>query len=436
MVSDLRKNRNAAASRKGIFSKRGNALVLVVILFMFVSILAMAILSLSFSEIKIVHYDERHDQAYYLARSVVDATETWIASNFNNRSAMEQVVPPSAGVVKTTNGVLDGHDYTLQVWRETNSEASDTIFIEATATFKNVSSKAALSLTETISGYSIFEDAIYSYGPFSKIAGAAITLYPSSPPPGVTTGATYNNQTTARMNNAFYPSGTREINQGILYDFETIDPPNGVIFTQVLPDPTTDWTAVNVTLDENTEMENLILAGSTVLTIKNVEEDGVTPKNMHIKINGDLDINKSGGSYPTIKPSNYHGGKIFIYIYGTVTCLNPAAITIEGDSGPADGQPVSDTEGPAVYLICNGDGNEVKIIGNPYVKAYIYAPNMTVNVGGTTDLYGAVIAEHFGWNGNIGVHYVKPFSFEGTPFENMYLYDRKISIANQTWLLD
>ena len=100
--------------------KKGNVLVLVVILFLFISILALGILSMSLTESKVVSYDEKHEQAYCLARSVVSATEKWISSNFNDRLSMAEVIPTTSGedVANITKSSLDGHDYTLRVWRD------------------------------------------------------------------------------------------------------------------------------------------------------------------------------------------------------------------------------------------------------------------------------------------------------------------------------
>lgn len=415
-------------------SKRGNVLVLVIILFLFVSILAMGILSYALTETKIVSYDERHEQAYYLAHSVVSTTEAWISANFNDRVSMAKVIPSAVGEGNAiiTNSNLNNSLYTLKVWRDSRVDYSDFIYIEAEATYRDVKASAKLSLTETISGYSIFDDAIYSLGPFSNKNGTAITLYPNPPVPSVSTGANYNAGDTAKIDKAFYPDGESQVNQGRVLTFGKVDPPANVIFTYFDPDPETTWhNDPDILISENTVLNDVVLSGSTVVTIQNTDAVG-NPQNIHIMILGDLTIEKSSGSFPTITPSDYNGGKIFIYIYGDLYCMNPAALIVEGHVGPA----VSDTTGPAIYFICNGDNGEIEIIGNPYIKAYIYAPKMTVNVGGTTDLYGAVIAKFFGWNGNIGVHYVKPYSFDNSPFANMGLFDEKISIDNQTWRID
>jgi hypothetical protein len=401
---------------------------------MMISILAMGVLAMSLTESRIVSYDEKHDQAYYLARSVVSTTERWIAANFNDRDAMKLVIPTAfgEGAAYVTESTLDSHRYNLRVWRDARSGYSDTIYIEATATFRDVSATAKLSLNETISGYNLFDDAIYSLGPFSNKSGTAITLYPQSPPPSVSTGATYNAGDTAKIDKAFYDKTDGSVNQGRVYDFKVVNPPDNVTFPVTISAAFTEWKNMAVLTEQNTIIAgNLEISGNTVWTIQNMDATNVA-QDVHVVINGDVTIKKVGGNFPTIKPSHYNGGKIYIYIYGAVTCTNPDALLIEGDEGPA----VNETSGPAIFLICNGIGDTIEIIGNPYIKAYVYAPKMTVNVGGTTDLYGAVISEHFGWNGNIGVHYVKPYSFAGSPFANMGLFDEKISINNQTWLIN
>ena len=440
-------------------SKKGNVLVLVIILFMFVSILALGILAMAESETRIMHYDERHDQAYYIARSVVAATETWISAKYQNRDELKKVVPEVDGGEKDTPGELDGSKYILSVKRQSlideggNDTGIDVITIKAIATFDGVSASAKMSLFETISGKGLFDDAIYSISAFDS--GGNMNLVPMSPPPSVSTGGYADNNNNGYVDwlainsgdsiykinknlyfDRFNPSGpdgsTNYDGPAIIFkpmDFEAVDP-NIDSFVNYPDEPEISST---ITISSNTLFpNNLTLYDYATIIVNNVLEDGIQPQDIHIRIDGDLVIDGSGNAdkKPIIKVASNSGGKVFIYVYGMTICENPASLAIEGDYDN-DGSAT-----PAIYLILNGPSGDITLIGNPNIHAYVYAPTTNVHFGGNADFYGAVIANQFGWNGGITMNYIKPPSFIGTPFEPLDQNSRKIDVDNQKWIVD
>lgn len=448
-------------SRNYVMSKKGNVLVLVVILFMFVSILALGILAMAETETRIMNYDERHDQAYYIARSVVAATETWISAKYHNSDEMKKVVPETAGNEKKTNEKLDGNDYILTVRRENfvdgggNDTGADLITIEAVATYKGVSASAKMTMIETISGDGLFDDAIYSIDAFD-VSGNLGGLNPYSPPPSISTGAYSDNNNNGyvdwiKANNGddiyklntqlygarFNPSGpdgsANYTGPAIRFkpmDFEPVHPV--VDFPEEFPNDV----SVNgsITISENTLFHNnLSMDDYDEIIMENVQADGTTPRDIHVRINGNFIIGGNGNAAdkrPSIQVASNSGGRVYIYVYGTTICESPSSLAIQGnymDGGSAT---------PAIYLILNGPSGEITLIGNPTIHAYVYAPTTSVHFGGNAGFYGAVIAKQFGTNGGITMNYIKPPSFIGTPFETLDQERRKKAVENQKWIVD
>lgn len=424
-------------------SRRGSALVLVVILFMFLVILAGAVLAVAIGENRMVLTNEDQDQAYYLARSVVDNTTAWIEHNYNDRTAMAKVVPArGSGASKVTSSSVDGHAYTLTVWRGTDQ---DIINIHARVKVGAVQAAARMSLVETVSSYGIFDDAVYSDGALNKASGVSIDFYPESPGPIVTTGAVYEASEFDKIQKAL---GNATFVQSKPYTFPLLLPPTSLTYLNVYDNATTGDTRLDekalpgsaYTVTDHTifglstisggelhVLGTLTLAGGMTLWIKNTDVSG-SPRNVTLVIQN-LTILKSGGKVPTIRPTDNAGGKIMIYVNGTFTANDP--FIVEGSTGPAAPTP-GNTSGPSIMFICNGTGT-MNVIGNPTIKAYFYAPQTDILFGGSTDLYGSVIAKSFGWVGNISMHYVEP-DLSGTPFSSMATLNNTYHVSNRTWL--
>lgn len=383
-----------------IKSKNGNALVLVLILFLVISILSIAMLAVASSENAQVLAEEKIDQAHYTARAVVEATSDWISANFNARDQMALVIPDRGSLGESNafveNNSLDGTPYELRVWRDTGD--ADLVHIKAKATYQGWSSTVSLALQETVSGYALFEDAIYSKGPFGKSSGNANIVVGS-----VATGS---DSIPSNLN----ATAGKTVNK--IYDFEDILPDASIVFPGTIP---------NITLNDNgivnNDATNLNASYGTLrinddVYIRNTDAAG-NPKDVHILIN-DFYISESA----IIHPSHNDGGRIFIYITNYIWCDKKFGI---------DGNDAH----PIVYLICSGTG-DINFSGNPYMNMYLYGPDVKVEYGGTTVLNGAIIANIYGWNGNISVTY-RPPELEDSPFWGLNEAQKKVTISGQTW---
>jgi Tfp pilus assembly protein PilX len=386
-------------------NKRGSALMLVIMLFLVISVLTVAVLAVAGAEHAQIIAKEKIDQAHYTARAVVQATADWISSNYNDRTSMALVIPNRANLGEanalTVSSTLNGQEYNLKVWR--SSSDADVVHLEATAYFQGQHATVNMHLQETVSGYMLFEDAIYSKGPFGKSSGNANMVYGS-----VATGS---DSIPDNLNNDGYGRTTNKY-----YDFEDILPAADIIFPAKIETATLGHLHNIVYI--NDEPGGNLNAHYGTLTIrdnvyiKNTDALG-NPKDVHILVEN-LYITKSAVIYP----QDYDGGYIYIYVRDYISCDMKFGI------GGHNAHPI-------VFLICSGIG-DIDFSGNPVMNAYIYGPDVNVRYGGTTDLNGAVIANVYGWNGNINVYYRKP-ELEGTPFEALNEQQKKVSIMYQTW---
>jgi hypothetical protein len=369
----------------------------------------------SLSEHHKVLAEEKTDQAYYTARAAVEAANQWISTHFNARDDMENVIPDRdhLGDIRTISGILDGQDYTLSIWRDTAD--ADLIHIKARATFEGFSATARMSLQETISGYALFEDAIYSKGPFAKSSGTSNIVYGSvatgavstpddpQPPPNL-------NATGAKVSEKYY-------------DFEDILPDAGIVFATYESNAVKgDGDYLNPTTG-NLNAQYGILRISDNVYIKNTDDSG-NPVDVHILVDY-LYINEAAIVHPTDMKTgtNSGGGRVYIYVKDYIWCDKKFGVGV-GDTGLDDIY-------PRTYLICSGTG-EINFSGNPFMNLYLYGPDVNVEYGGTTVFNGAVIANVYGWNGNITVSY-RPPDLEDSPFSNLNEAQKKVSIMYQTW---
>lgn len=382
-------------------SKRGNALVLVVMLFMTISILALAVLGVAANENRLVLTEEKIDQAYYTARAVVDGTAQWISHNYNARDAMELVIPDRDNLGEenafTSDNELDGKPYELKVWRD--SISPDMVHIEAVATYQGVSSSAKMVLLETVSGITVFEHAIFTFEGFTGITPSSSHMIHGS----VATNA-------PSIPDQLNTDGPKEINVGL--EYELIEPPSYV--TSLEKESITIGNNGDTTITENMNLQSLVLNNNATLNITNVDTFG-NPKDIHIAIET-LDM----GNKASIVPSDDHGGRIYLYVTGNIIDKNNS-FNVEGDQSK-----------PIIYLIYSGESN-ITIRGDSNMNLFIYAPDITVHYGGNTDLYGAVMVGNFGLNGNVDVYY-RMADLEDSPFSNLEIAEKKVTVSNQTWI--
>lgn len=391
-------------------ARRGSALMMVVILFLITSILTVAVLAVATTEHAQVIAEEKLDQAYYNARAVVQATADWISARYNDHDQMALVVPSRALLGEShahaITSELNGDEYTLRIWRDDHN--ADLIHIVAETSHDGLPGRAALELQETISGLSPFADAIYTKGGFSKAAGSANRVYYGD----VTTGHD------VIPDNLTVVYGKKT--PGKIFEFEDISPAKNIVFPPRIENAVlgskTKVIYINDTPNLNADYGTLKLQDT--VHVKNVDDATGKPRDVHIRVDY-LDVTEGGHVF--LHPKDYFGGRIFIYV--TKRIWVSSKFTIGGY-----------INSPAVYLICSESKSSIEppsriaCTGNTYINAFIYAPDIEVHFGGNTTLYGAIIANVYGWNGNVWIWYRKP-NLNGTPFEEL----NTVNINGITW---
>ena len=211
-------------------------------------------------------------------------------------------------------------------------------------------------------------------------------------------------------------SGAKTVNK--YYDFEDVLPDASVVFPAKIDSASlNNDDIINDTFNLNAYYGTLNI--SRDVYIKNTDASG-NPQNVHILVEN-LYINEKA----VLIPTSATGGYIFIYVSDYVWCDKKFGIGVyESEEG-------TDNAAPRTFLICSGIG-DISFEGNPVMNAFIYGPDVNVEYGGTTVLNGAVIANVYGWNGNVTVTYRKP-DLEDTPFESLNEAQKKVSIMYPTW---
>lgn len=396
-------------------NKHGNALMLVLILFMVISILSLAMLAIAGTENAQVIAEEKIDQAHYTARAVVQATYDWMYANKRMRDDMTQVIPARTTLgesyAKTSSSQLAGREYDLKVWRDSGDE--DLIHIQATAYYQGhsgLSSTVSMTLQETISDYVLFEDAIYSKGPFGDLgghtSGNSNTVIGS-----VATAADY------LPDNLNYSLGGKT---NKYFDFPVILPDDNVVYSDYIAALTLNaGNYMNIGPNLNANIGTLTLSGGSG-NGKNVyiQNSADSSQSVYIKIE-----NLNISAETTLVPTYLDGGRIFIYVTGNINI--DQQINILGDS--TDSNYI-----PRVYLICSGDGY-LLMEGNAEKYLYIYGPDINVEFKGCDNYFGAIIANIFGWTGALQVEYRDPDDFAGSPFAGLDTEAGRVAITPPIW---
>jgi type II secretory pathway pseudopilin PulG len=148
---------------KGYFSnKKGMALVMVLMVMVVLSILGVVILQVCLAETKFTARDNKSKQAYYLAKSGVEATATWMLDNSNNGAAL--VGKDSEDTVLSDD--IEG-TFKVEVLDNTTipTLTPDLLLIKGTGTVDDVSASAGLILKRGgLGSGSVFRYSLYSEG--------------------------------------------------------------------------------------------------------------------------------------------------------------------------------------------------------------------------------------------------------------------------------
>lgn len=281
------------------------------------------------------------------------------------QSEFEVIVKPTAGDINTASISSAGNDVITDVQgvevQRKNLSGVDYIYSRATATVYNESSSAVVRLKEQelrkIVG--LFCDAIYAAKDIS-IAGNAYEV----------TGG-----------NVSYGGAV----DGVKHDNIDIgpNPNNGDVYP--------DWNPLG-----NLEKE----VWPTGHGLKHLEAgyyEGVCATKGNYEVDatgGDVYLHIEKLDATVISNISVKGpGNVYIFIDELVD----PKIQISIDSGVDEAY---------VYLIFDESVSNVEWTGTCIIEAYIYAPEATVDIGGNTKIYGAVITNNYiNTNGNFEVHY-------------------------------
>ena len=128
-------------------NRRGSALIWVVSILMIFVILVTGILVLVGSSHRNAMYNNHKQQAYFTAKSAVDAVAYVIRYNGAYENGAVNMIPTPAGVTWTNYSIRNLMAYDLgQAAIEVKREDADTIIIRATATYMGVEDRVSLYL--------------------------------------------------------------------------------------------------------------------------------------------------------------------------------------------------------------------------------------------------------------------------------------------------
>ncbi len=414
---------NIFSTRPRWRSKHGNALVMVMVLFLVMTIFSVALLSVAYTNGNLVMAQEKTDKAYYIARSVSEATADWISHNYYDYANWYKVVPFADRLTQAnariTEGTLDGQDYTMKVWRTD----SKTIMISASTTYQGYTADSTVQVDMNISANSIFDYAVYSIDLF-EVDGTMNIIHGG--------GAGTNESKPAKNFKDFtYDPSTYQSEFDLNNSYNAIDINEYDASMVTLPATAAVFDAANtMTIAANTRFEDLNLVNKT-LVIENYDTATSAARDVTIYVSGRIDgtgtMTIGGATGTTIRvtePDPDIGGKVFI-IVDTIfeASTNNNKFTIEG-------LPYRE---PLLYLFINSPSAIDTRGGTWNISAYVYMPFSSFKNSGGLYLNGAIISGHYQANGNNEVYFVPPRELLNTPFSSMIQDSRIISIEKTTW---
>ena len=348
-----------------IKKRKGGALIMVILVMLIMIILGTTILSISVTENKQAIREKNRIEAYYLARSGVEATAAWITDPDRKAEEIDKIINNKSHYNDFGNG-----KFNVEIIED--SESEDLIIISANAIVNNVSSQSRLVINKkSISEESLkFQYTIY--------AGSNLTVKGNTK---ITGEVAYGEQKNLTNNVS--------INVG--------DKPTEIDYP-ILPVPKADKDinlGEEIVFDEN--VKSIKIKG------KNDEEDISIKKNLEINtgkgegevnliVDGNFDFGKNHHDELTIKGKR----KLNIYVNGDVN--------IDGNINPGSSR-------QNLLFILSGTGNFNLSNNNNHSEfnAFIYAPEATFITGGNSNMKGAIIA--------------KNVEMTGTPFAKGYNFD-------------
>lgn len=346
--------------------RKGGALVFTLLVMMIMTILGTTLLQISLAENKQAIREKNRIEAYYLARSGVEATAKWMLDT-SNVDEVKNIL----GQKSQKNNQIGNGEFEVEVLQD----SLGTIIIEGTGVVNGVESKARMSLNQTtITGEKpSFKYAIYTTDSFN--AHGNVTVSGSS---SVGYGGTYSTYGNVSISNPkpdtmYYPAP--EIPKYTSSQGNLTVGSNTIINLSSSSLDTIKYDNINLGSGTNT---------LTINTGNTGKEVNVIVENLNFEGNHQDSINISGN------------GKVNFYILGN------AVINADVNYG----------KGPEkLFFLMPGSGSfTLKNNGNHSIfNAYIYAPLASFINTGNSNITGAMI--------------FKSVNLGGTPFTGAYNFN-------------
>jgi hypothetical protein len=400
-------------------NEKGAALPMVLVTLAVVMVFSTSIISFSTSEGLLSIKHEQETEAYYLARSAVDAIATELEDNSSSLFSVVEGLSPGeslSGINK--QNLLDG-EIDVVITKTSINE----VIIEATGYLSDNNAHIALSLEkEEATADSIFNHAVFSqssinlstFNKINKIQGAlgsngAIDFYQANGSGKITGNklATFVDQ----KGNEF---DFENINDSIAYEID------GVTYYLEFSDITNSDELSGNFIDEDPLVSYPVLS-STDIPSADLSNESSTPGTKNgspqytISKSGIYDLDYSSGStkYLIFDTSTEdlivvaQGDINFKQAVIEVTGTNTVTIYVNGDVTLSS---TTFTNKPDLIRIIMTGSHDLKFQGNSTMNAFVYASGCTTTVqgGGTLVLEGSIITNSLSTAGNMSIKYVQP----------------------------
>lgn len=335
-------------------NNKGMTIPLVIITMLILSILGSSLLAMAMAQNKHSDRDESRIQAYYLARSGVEATETWLRSNideFNN--IKDKTSSPSTLI----GSEVDGY-FTVKVTGSIDSY----IIIEGTGYVNGVNASAAksLNLSNSDSNDKVFDHTVYG--------DTLVTLGGNTE---IATGSTVG------YGNELVLNGVKEDDIDSFQDDKDLPPPN---FPTTMDEakyldysPSGDFT-LN-TLEDSSEYFYSEYKDSYIFKVFTYNNN---KKQFTVNTGSEGNIVRL-----LVKDFDFQKGELVIDGQGRLEIYVTHSMNINGA--------VNQTGTAKQLVILLGQGSYFNLTGNAPFTGVIYGPEAEIYLGGTGDFTGAVI---------------------------------------------
>lgn len=345
-------------------NRKGMAMPAVLMVLLIVTILGAALLRVAVADSIHASRDRSRMQAYYLARSGVEATETWILDNTASFNSIKDKTSSPATIPESG---IDG-TFTVKV----TGSLSNIVLIEATGTVKGVTATATKAL---ISSGDILDDIVFDDTVYAKnlvVLSGNVTI-----------------DGTVAYGGSITTNGSTTITGGppVQKDRELPSP----IFPA---DPTTSTLILN--LKNDAVLNNLADFNTTnKMLVAKTFDYNANKKTLTVNTGSTGDVVRL-----VTNTFDFNGGSLIL------TGTGRFELYVTGSMSLGAGVALNEGGSAKQFLVLMGEGSSFTKAGNASFTGVIYGPQANVTVNGTDNFTGAVIGENTTLSGN-------PFSSPG-----------------------